>query len=93
MAKARLAQSAERKAPNLVVVGSSPTVGVFRKWVCGCASKAVDGANHRHGKTAAGMIQVPAVRSIRINFSGLLGATESRCNLQLLPPVARGRTP
>ena len=26
---ARLAQSAERKAFNLVVVGSSPTVGVF----------------------------------------------------------------
>ena len=29
--EARLAQSAERKALNLVVVGSSPTVGVFRK--------------------------------------------------------------
>ena len=28
-AAARLAQSAERKALNLVVVGSSPTVGVF----------------------------------------------------------------
>ena len=27
---ARLAQSAERKALNLVVVGSSPTVGVLR---------------------------------------------------------------
>ena len=27
--KARLAQSAERKALNLVVVGSSPTVGVL----------------------------------------------------------------
>ena len=27
--KARLAQSVERKALNLVVVGSSPTVGVF----------------------------------------------------------------
>ena len=27
--KARLAQSAERKALNLVVVGSSPTVGAF----------------------------------------------------------------
>jgi hypothetical protein len=30
---ARLAQPAERKALNLVVVGSSPTVGVF-DWVC-----------------------------------------------------------
>jgi hypothetical protein len=29
MAQARLAQSVERKAFNLVVVGSSPTVGVF----------------------------------------------------------------
>ena len=29
MQQARLAQSAERKALNLVVVGSSPTVGVF----------------------------------------------------------------
>ena len=29
MARARLAQSAERKALNLVVVGSSPTVGVL----------------------------------------------------------------
>ena len=28
---ARLAQSAERKALNLVVVGSSPTVGVLRQ--------------------------------------------------------------
>ena len=28
LARARLAQSAERKALNLVVVGSSPTVGV-----------------------------------------------------------------
>jgi hypothetical protein len=28
---ARLAQSAERKALNLVVVGSSPTVGAFRE--------------------------------------------------------------
>ena len=28
---ARLAQSAERKAFNLVVVGSSPTVGAFRR--------------------------------------------------------------
>ena len=27
--QARLAQSAERKALNLVVVGSSPTVGVY----------------------------------------------------------------
>ena len=27
--QARLAQSVERKALNLVVVGSSPTVGVF----------------------------------------------------------------
>ena len=32
-AGARLAQSAERKALNLVVVGSSPTVGVsFAEW-------------------------------------------------------------
>ena len=30
---APLAQSAERKALNLVVVGSSPTVGVLRKHV------------------------------------------------------------
>jgi hypothetical protein len=29
--QARLAQSAERKALNLVVVGSSPTVGVLHK--------------------------------------------------------------
>ena len=29
LVKARLAQSVERKALNLVVVGSSPTVGVF----------------------------------------------------------------
>ena len=30
-ASARLAQSVEHKALNLVVVGSSPTVGVFEK--------------------------------------------------------------
>ena len=30
---ARLAQSAERKALNLVVVGSSPTVGAFHRLV------------------------------------------------------------
>ena len=42
-ATARLAQSVERKALNLVVVGSSPTVGVymfrpgvlFFNWLCG----------------------------------------------------------
>ena len=32
--KARLAQSVERKALNLVVVGSSPTVGVLRSLIC-----------------------------------------------------------
>ena len=31
---ARLAQSAERKALNLVVVGSSPTVGFGFLWQC-----------------------------------------------------------
>ena len=31
---ARLAQSVERKALNLVVVGSSPTVGVCSHWRC-----------------------------------------------------------
>ena len=37
---ARLAQSAERKALNLVVVGSSPTVGVaFYFCVCVAVSK------------------------------------------------------
>ena len=30
---ARLAQSVERKALNLVVVGSSPTVGVWFFWL------------------------------------------------------------
>ena len=34
LATARLAQSAERKALNLVVVGSSPTVGVLRSLIC-----------------------------------------------------------
>ena len=32
---ARLAQSVERKALNLVVVGSSPTVGAFCKYLVG----------------------------------------------------------
>ena len=36
--EARLAQSAERKALNLVVVGSSPTVGVGTHDACSCAS-------------------------------------------------------
>ena len=34
---ARLAQSVERKALNLVVVGSSPTVGVLRSLICSTA--------------------------------------------------------
>ena len=42
--QARLAQSVERKALNLVVVGSSPTVGVLsaRQWaeVCSVYSEA-----------------------------------------------------
>ena len=38
--KARLAQSAERKALNLVVVGSSPTVGVFASRPLGGVAKA-----------------------------------------------------
>ena len=37
---ARLAQSAERKALNLVVVGSSPTVGVLR-FIVDCAEHAL----------------------------------------------------
>ena len=36
LTEARLAQSAERKALNLVVVGSSPTVGVLTGCVSGC---------------------------------------------------------
>ena len=32
--KARLAQSVERKTLNLVVVGSSPTVGIFALYFC-----------------------------------------------------------
>ena len=44
---ARLAQSAERKALNLVVVGSSPTVGVFRtsQAECICCSIEMNVAN------------------------------------------------
>ena len=38
---ARLAQSAERKALNLVVVGSSPTVGVFANCLHAMQSHAV----------------------------------------------------
>ena len=34
---ARLAQSVERKALKLVVVGSSPTVGVLRSLICSTA--------------------------------------------------------
>ena len=34
VASARLAQSVERKALNLVVVGSSPTVGVYSLMLC-----------------------------------------------------------
>ena len=44
-ASARLAQSAERKALNLVVVGSSPTVGVF---FCHRASMGCMHVYHRH---------------------------------------------
>ena len=40
---ARLAQSAERKALNLVVVGSSPTVGVLQVFAFPCTSKNPDG--------------------------------------------------
>ena len=43
--KARLAQSVERKALNLVVVGSSPTVGVctdvFQNDTCGVRTRAL----------------------------------------------------
>ena len=38
LATARLAQSAERKALNLVVVGSSPTVGVFLFGLAHCCA-------------------------------------------------------
>ena len=37
LSTARLAQSVERKALNLVVVGSSPTVGVLRSLICSTA--------------------------------------------------------
>ena len=49
--EARLAQSAERKALNLVVVGSSPTVGVLfgsaSLWVLGNRSVHVGGRSHQ----------------------------------------------
>jgi hypothetical protein len=44
---ARLAQSAERKALNLVVVGSSPTVGVSCLAACACVCVGIRG----HGMT------------------------------------------
>ena len=42
---ARLAQSVERKALNLVVVGSSPTVGVTWCWCAGVVAE--NGGTHR----------------------------------------------
>ena len=42
LSSARLAQSAERKALNLVVVGSSPTVGVHTAFVAKTSLPEVD---------------------------------------------------
>ena len=57
---ARLAQSVERKALNVVVVGSSPTVGVLcalwsvTPWADGTApNKIVDVLPQRIGKTGS----------------------------------------
>ena len=62
--QARLAQSAERKALNLVVVGSSPTVGVSLTWFgsthrkpllsCLCVAVDLDVATPLHGDQRSG---------------------------------------
>ena len=64
---AHLAQSAERKALNLVVVGSSPTVGAF------CASLCLSLA-HR----SANSVRVLGNGSLIAQF--LNGRIQSRCN-------------
>jgi hypothetical protein len=49
---ARLAQSAERKALNLVVVGSSPTVGAFREHTRTYTQRGAHTHTHTHNNNA-----------------------------------------
>jgi hypothetical protein len=63
---ARLAQPAERKALNLVVVGSSPTVGVF--WF-GCAKVGGSGVpNALPGRLELPTLRLTASRSNQLSY-------------------------
>ena len=73
---ARLAQSVERKALNLVVVGSSPTVGEFE----------ISAGQRRSGKEGEGWRgrldnsdRVLPCRDIGIGLSSDKGAARPRC--------------
>jgi hypothetical protein len=63
-AEARLAQSVERKALNLVVVGSSPTVGVFVNGTSSCNSHRLSVARWRGA--ALQQICLPSFRSFQV---------------------------
>ena len=76
---ARLAQSAERKALNLVVVGSSPTVGVL-----------FSGLSLGTSKSADGLIKLPSrqwawVRCLSLCTSWVLGmpVQQIHCNAKV----------
>ena len=98
---ARLAQPAERKALNLVVVGSSPTVGAFKR--CGGAPSPVSRelapakspVVEAHSPAVAG--SSPAARAVISTYvSGAAlpswrpGGCLSRCSAQPLQMSSRG---
>ena len=67
-ATARLAQSAERKALNLVVVGSSPTVGVYALLFGGCVKPGSGVVNTLPGRLELPTLRLTASRSNQLSY-------------------------
>ena len=79
---ARLAQSAERKALNLVVVGSSPTVGVFP-----CSSSDGNPKRMVHFRQNPTQKQVGAAHFLAQNLQGIRKTTFYFTNLGASSPA------
>jgi hypothetical protein len=84
-ATARLAQPAERKALNLVVVGSSPTVGVYALLF----GEACVVANTLPGRLELPTLRLTASRSNQLSYGSTQFATVRRGVLWFDPAAER----
>jgi hypothetical protein len=84
MASARLAQSAERKALNLVVVGSSPTVGDLLSVV----NVQMRRLRRRYRQPLPGRLELPTLR-LTASRSNQLSYGSTRAEGNPFPKTAR----